>query len=130
MPGPKSIDLRESVVTAYERGEGSYPVIARIFGIGVATAGRWCRAYKATGRIAPLPMGGSRGRRKIDDAGVEVLAEVVEEKRDRTTQEIADAYEERTGVHIHRGTISRELKAHGLKRKKRLSKRRSARQSG
>ena len=37
MPRPYSVDLRERVLRAHERGEGGCTALARRFGVGAAT---------------------------------------------------------------------------------------------
>ncbi len=41
MPEAYPLELRERVVAAYERGEGSFVTIAEKFQVGEATVNRW-----------------------------------------------------------------------------------------
>lgn len=57
-----SIDLRERVVAAVERGGLSCHRAAEQFGIGVSTAIRWVGRLRKTGSVAPSKIGGYKPR--------------------------------------------------------------------
>ena len=61
MARPYSMDLRDRVVAAVQRGLSARAAAAR-FGIGVATAVRWARQFRTTGSAAPGRMGGHKKR--------------------------------------------------------------------
>lgn len=48
-----SNDLRQRVVEAYERGEGTQPQIAERFGVGEASVRRWVALKRKTGGLEP-----------------------------------------------------------------------------
>lgn len=83
MAAPYSQDLRDRVLTAYDRGEPTKK-IAEMFGVGRA----WARAVKQrrreTGETAARPMGGATII-KIDRAA---LAELVTQDPDATLKEL------------------------------------------
>ncbi len=60
-----SQDLRERVVAAVQAGQ-SCRQAAATFGLGVATVVKWAQRYRATGRIAAKPRGGSTVRALVD----------------------------------------------------------------
>jgi transposase len=60
MARPYSIDLRERVVDAVERGGLSRRQAAARFGVGVSTVITWVRRFRETGGVAPGQMGGHR----------------------------------------------------------------------
>jgi len=60
MAKPYSIDLRERVVVAVERGGLSRHQAAARFDLGVSTVIRWVRRFRETGSVAPGQMGGHR----------------------------------------------------------------------
>lgn len=60
MAKPYSIDLRERVVAAVERGGLSCHRAAARFDLGVSTVIRWVRHFRETGSVAPGQMGGHR----------------------------------------------------------------------
>ena len=65
MARPYSIDLRERVVDAVERGGMSRRRAAERFGVGISTAIAWVRQVRETGRIAPGKMGGHRPKKLV-----------------------------------------------------------------
>ena len=60
MAKPYSIDLRERVVAAVERGGMSRRRAAAHFGVGASTAIHWVRRFRETGSVAPGQMGGHK----------------------------------------------------------------------
>ena len=60
MAGAYSIDLRERVVAAVERGGLSRHQAAARFGVAVSTAIKWVQRFRRTGSVAPGPMGGHK----------------------------------------------------------------------
>src|SRR5260370_32456337 len=74
MAKPYSVDLRERVVAAVEKGGLSRREAASQFGVGVSTAIAWVRRFPGTGGGAPGGMGGRkpqaiRGRQPAWAAG-------------------------------------------------------------
>jgi len=118
MPRPYSTDLRERVLTAAERGEGSQNEIARRFGVGARTVSGWLRLVRSEGRRRPKPR---RGGRAPLGGERETLAGLVAERNDATLAEYADLLAERAGVRRSPSALCRALKALGLVRKKRRS---------
>ena len=57
---PYSMDLRERVVAAVDKGGLSCHKAAAQFGVGVNTAILWVRRFRATGSFAPGQMGGHK----------------------------------------------------------------------
>ena len=60
MGKPYSIDLRERVVAAVEKGGTSRRRAAAQFGVGINTVITWVRRFRETGSVAPGKMGGYR----------------------------------------------------------------------
>jgi putative transposase len=60
MGKPYSIDLRDRVVGAVEKGGLSCHGAAAQFGVSVSTAIRWVRRVRETGSVAPGQMGGHK----------------------------------------------------------------------
>lgn len=112
-----SVELRERVVSAYQRGVGTRQEIADIFNVGIATVGRWLRAEREQGTLSPKPHGGGNPR-LLNEEDVKILIELVEERNDRTVVELCAAMLKRTGKKVSRSTLSRELQQAGLTRKK------------
>jgi transposase len=60
MGKPYSMDLRERVVGAVEKGGLSRHAAARRFGVAVSTVINWVRRQRETGSLAPGQMGGHK----------------------------------------------------------------------
>ena len=60
MGRPYSMDLRERVVAAVDKGGLSCHRAAAQFGVGVNTAILWVRRFRETGSVAPGQMGGHK----------------------------------------------------------------------
>ena len=60
MGKPYSVDLRERVVAAVEKGAVSRRRAASQFGVGVSTVINWVRRLRETGSLAPGKIGGYR----------------------------------------------------------------------
>src|SRR5918998_3393552 len=118
MPRPYSADLRERVLVACERREGTREEIARRFRVAASTLHAWLRAARETGRRASRPP--ARGRAPVGGAAAAPAA-VVAQKNDATLAECADRLAERTGVRRSVAALCRALKRLGLVRKKKRS---------
>ena len=58
-----SVDLRQRVLAAYRRGEGSIEDLADRFEIAPRTVRNWLKLARTTGSVAPrAPGGGARPR--------------------------------------------------------------------
>ena len=117
MPRAYSVDLRERVLAACERGEGGRGEIARRFAVAERTVSGWLKAARE-GRRAPKPPAGG-----LPPVGgqAEVLAGLVAERNDATLAEYADRLAGRAGVRRSLASVCRALKRLGLARKKRRS---------
>jgi len=119
MPAPLSMDLRVRIVERYLEDGATVDSVAAQFGVGRASVSRFLRQQRETGHLEPGKLGGGRGSVIADD-DLDNVHVLVEEKPDRTQEELVDAYEARTGVRVSRSTMSRALKRAGLSRKKNL----------
>jgi transposase len=111
-----SVDLRERVLAAHERREGSQRVLAERFDVAVGTVNTWLRQARE-GRRAPLRRRG--GHRLLGGADPGVLAAVVAERPDATLAEYAGMLAEQVGRQFSTPAICRALRRAGLRRKKR-----------
>ncbi len=118
MPRAYSTDLRERVLAACERGEGSRAQAARRFGVSERTISGWLRTAREEGRRRAKPP--ARNRAPVGGQAA-VLAALVAEQSDATLAECADRLAERAGVRRSLAAVCRALKALGLARKKRRS---------
>ena len=128
---PYHIDLRKRIVDAYQKAEGSVRELAARFKVAPKTVQNYLNLERETGSVEPRPHGGGPAP-KLDDAGVRELRTVVEEKNDRTLDEIANELDRRRKVRVGRSTVWRLLDRLGITRKKNATRRRrrSARGSG
>ena len=116
MAGPISVDLRERVIAAYERGEETQEEIAERFGIGVASVVRWVALKRNKGTLEP---GRATGRpRRFGKAEEKALVAALEADNSLTLLELAEAVYEQTGSSFVVETVRRHLIRLGWTRKK------------
>jgi transposase len=120
MPQPYSADLRERVLVACERGDGSQVEIARRFQVCPATVSNWRRQARKEGRRQPKPHSGGVPPR-LDAAALQVLRQLVLEDNDAMLREYGERLFERTGVKVCVSVLCEALKRLKLPRKKRRS---------
>jgi transposase len=120
MPRPYSVDLRERVLGACERGEASQVEIARRFGVCPATVSNWRRIARVEGRRAAKPHSGGV-RPRLDAPALTALRALVAEDNHATLSEYAARLAERTGVRVSDPVLCEALKRLELTRKKRRS---------
>jgi transposase len=117
---PYSLDLRQRIVDAYHRGENSVRGLAERFEVSPTTVQNYLNLERSTGDIAPLPHGGGVVPR-IDEAGLQTVRALVEEKNDRTLDELIEQYGRLHSVQVSRTTMFRAVQRAGLTRKKKRS---------
>ena len=112
-----SLDLRRRAVDAYENGEGTLKEVAERFCIGRTTLCDLLRRQRTTNSLAPSPVRGHPPRR-VDEAGRELIKEIVMAKPDGTLAELTLAYNARAKKAIGRTTFGCEVRAMKLTLKK------------
>jgi transposase len=125
MPRPYSQDLRERVIAACEAGELKRSEVAQQFQICPAALYNWLRRYREQGSFVPKPHSGGY------DSGLDadLLRELVEQNNDRTLEEYARLYAEKTGRLYSISWLSVRLKRLHLSRKKKNAARHRAAQA-
>lgn len=118
-----SEDLRVRVIAAVEDGMTRHAAAAR-FGIGVATAVRWLRAWREEGATAAKPRGGDRHSSRIESFGA-VILEAIEVQVDITLVELAELLEREHGERFAPSTIWRFLDRRGVSFKKNCARQRA-----
>lgn len=108
-----SIDLRERVVAACDRGEGTREQVANRFCVSVAWVYRLLARRRDTGSIAPKPHGGGQPP-AFQGESAERLRKAVEDCPDATLEELRVA----AGVDCGTSAVLRALNRLGLPRKK------------
>jgi len=116
MAAALSPDLRSRVIAAVDGGATRHAAAER-FGIGVATAIRWLRAWRDEGRSTALPMGGDVRSYRIEAFGDVILA-AIEARKDITLGELADMLRRDHAASFASSTIWRFLDRHALTFKK------------
>ena len=113
------IALRQRVVEAYERGEGSYPTIAAKFRVGEVSVRRWVGQLRDVGHLKPHKKGG--GNRS--DVSLKELEAVLAKLGDANAGEITAAYNlgRRGPDRRHASSIKRALYRAGYVVKKNAS---------
>ena len=119
-----SNDLRQRIVDAFKKAEGSAREVAKRFKVAPKTVYNYLTLERETGSLAPRPHGGGP-EPKLNEAGVQEVRAVLQEKNDRTLAEVADALDARLKVRVSRSTVHRVVARLGLTRKKKRSARAS-----
>ena len=86
MASSYSLDLRERVFGAWQRGEGSQPEIAARFGVSVSFVRDLSRRRRESGGVAPKPHGGGRAP-SVNAAAAEAIKAAVAAHHDATIEE-------------------------------------------
>jgi transposase len=108
-----SMDLRQRVVTACDRGDATREQIAARFSVSVSWIRDLMKRRRETGSIAPRPHGGGRAP-AFTGGAVERLREAVRADNDATLAELARA----AGVSCVPSAVCRALSREGITRKK------------
>lgn len=114
---PYSMDLREKVLAAYDRGDGSQRHLAARFDLALSTVQSWLKRRRETGSVAARKPGAPSP--KLDQAGADVLGRIIEADPDGTLAEWAEALCAQTGVRLHPSAVWRRARRLGKTRKKR-----------
>jgi transposase len=119
MAEPLPIELRQRVVDAYERGEGSYPTIAKQFRVGEASVRRWVHRQRNVGHVKPCKKRGGN----ISSVSLKALEKILKKSGDANASEITAAYNlgKRGAERRHESSIKRALHRGGYVVKKSAS---------
>jgi len=118
MPKPLPKELRSRVVEGFEAGLGTMNEIAERFRVSASSVSRWARLNMLYEDINPKPHGGGPPQ-KITDNDLDGVRELVNEKPDRTLDELTAAWNERYPQRVGRSSINRALIRAGFSLKKR-----------
>jgi transposase len=122
MGRPYSLDLRERVVAAVEKGGLSCNRAAAQFGLGISTVINWVRRLRETGSVAPGKMGGHKPK-AISGEHREWLVQRVQEK-DFTIRGLVAEFAER-GLKVDYRSVWNFLHAEKLSFKKNRGRQRT-----
>jgi len=115
-----SLDLRERIVDAVERGLGTRSEVASMFGVHESFVYKLLRQKRQRGDLAPLPHGGG-AEAKLNEDQLLLLADLVARSPDATLERLRDQIKKQARVEVSVPTIWRALDELGLSRKKSLS---------
>jgi transposase len=114
---PYSVDFREKVVKAYERGDISIRKLAARFDVRKAFVQRVLKQKKLTGHLQPKKQGGAM-KSELEEYAMQ-LAQMVENYPDLTLGEYCEYWGETYGLWFSTSTMCRALQKQQLTRKKR-----------
>jgi transposase len=123
MAKPLSEDLRVRLIVAVEAGM-SRRAAAERFGVAVASAIRWVRAWRSTGATRARPQGGDQRSYRIEAYRAVILAKL-DAQVDVTLVELAELLRTEHGVSFAPSTIWRFLDRHGMTFKNNRARRRA-----
>jgi transposase len=118
-----SADLRVRVIAAVEGGLSRHAAAER-FGIGVATAVRWLKAWRETGATSAKPKGGDLRSHRIEAYRNAIFA-AVEAQADVTLDELAKLLHRDHGSRFAVSNIWRFFARHGVTLKKKRARQRA-----
>ena len=113
-----SIDLREKIVNAYERGGISIRNLAKLFGVTKSFVQKLLSQKKTQGDLNPKKQGGAR--KASLDGYEDELAGMVEKHPDATLSEYCEYWGETYDIWVSVSTMCRALQKQQLTLKKRL----------
>jgi transposase len=113
-----SLDLRQRVVAAYEKGKSSIAEVAEQFNVGQTLVKKMLRQKREHGSLAPLAHGGGR-QASLSDKEHRLLRQKVKEQSDISLAELQAHLAAKAGVTVSIPTIHRSLRASRLTHKKR-----------
>jgi len=120
-----SLDLRERVVAAYEKGKNTIAEVAVRFSIGETFLKKMLRQKRQTGSLERLAQ--RAGAKKVlNRTHRQWLAKQIKEQPDATLVELQTSLLENKKKSVSPATLSRELRELRLPRKKNRSSHRSA----
>ena len=120
MPTAYSIDLRQKLVDAYDRGDVSQARLAHQFGVARSFVEKLLKQRRESGTISPK-VRAVQTPSKLNEAHRAILAELVEATNDATLAELRERLYKRTGIRVGITTMHTTLKRMDLTVKKNIS---------
>ena len=111
---PYSLDLRERVVSAIEKGD-SFRKVAQRFAVSKTCVERWVKMKRTTGHVVPRKQGGSVS---VVMAHKAQLMTIFEQRTDATLAEYCELLYDETGLWVSQSTMCRTFQRLNLPRKK------------
>jgi transposase len=114
---PYSVDFREKVVSAIEKGDSSFRKVAERFAISKNCVERWVIQKRTQGHVVPRKQGGSVSAVMQYKAQ---LMSIHEKQSDATLAEYCELLADATGLWVSQSTMCRTFQRLNLPRKKTL----------
>lgn len=111
------MDLRQRIVQAYKRGQGSQRMLAQRFCVSRSSVERLLKHERQTGSVAPKPHGGGRAP-IVQENDRETIKEWLRDEPDLIQQQVAERFTAHTSRTVSQQTISRSLRRLEITRKK------------
>ena len=112
---PYSLDLREKIVSAIEKGKSSYRKTAQRFSVSKSYVQKLVSQKRTEGHLIPRKQGGSVSSVMEHQAR---LLEVFEKQPDATLAEYCELLYDATGLWVSQSTLCPTFQRLGLPRKK------------
>lgn len=112
-----SVDLRQKIIEAHDRKEGSQRQLAKRFRVSLSFIENLLKRYRTEGTVKPRAHGGGRVA-KLSREQEQVLINLVAENNDAILVELCARLEVQTGVRVSRATMGRMVQKLKLTRKK------------
>jgi transposase len=112
-----SLDLRQKVVAAYERGQGTIDEIAALFSVGPTFVKKMLRLHREGGDLSPRPHAGGHTP-KLSLQHDKLLRAEIARNNDVTIEELRERLRQKAGLEVSQPTISRAVARLNLPRKK------------
>ena len=112
-----SVDLRQRVVAAVLRGDGTIAEIAELFGVGTTFVKKMLRLHRQGADLAPKPHGGGHTPR-LDAKRLAKLKAHLKAHSDLTLDELREHLATVEHLSVSRATVGRALQRLNLSRKK------------
>lgn len=107
------------VLAAVDRGS-AYAEVSRLFGVSLATIGRYKRRRRETGEVVPRPSPGRTPSICKDAEERRALRRQLEENREATLERHREMWEQSHGARVSVSTMSRAIRRLGWTYKQRL----------
>src|SRR5271156_34145 len=118
MANPLSKELREKIVSAYERGLGTIKEVAEIFSITERTVAKYLQIYRETGDLTPKPL--PERPPILTDENLTIIKKIILLNKDGTLQDFRDAFENKTGIYVAISTMQNACEKLDMNRKKKV----------
>ena len=112
-----SYDLRQKVINAHNKKEGSQRQLAKRFSVSLSFVQSLLRRYRSNGTVEAKPHGGGQ-KPKLNNEQLTLVELLIESDNDATLVELCERLEQKTQVKISRSTMGRVTQKLNLTRKK------------